>query len=153
MEMPKLQEQHRKLQVLAGTWTGEETMFPSPWDPKGGKAAGRFQSRLDLDGFFLVTDYVQQRGGQTSYRGHGVYGYDAETNGYTMHWFDSMGSPCNEPMRGKWEGNSLILEQVGPMGHSRHSYRLEGDRFSLLMEVSQDGKQWGKFLEATYARA
>jgi hypothetical protein len=39
------------------------------------------------------------------------------------------------------------------MGHSRHTYRLEGDdRFSLLMENSRDGKQWAKFLEAAYMR-
>jgi uncharacterized protein DUF1579 len=153
MEMPKPQEQHRKLQALAGTWTGEETMFPSPWDPKGGQATGRFQSRLELEGFFLLTDYVQERGGQPSYRGHGVYGYDGERSCYTLHWFDSMGSPSGEPMQGNWQGDRLIFEQDGPMGHSRHTYRLEGEnRFSLLMENSQDGKQWAKFLEAAYTR-
>lgn len=32
MEMPKPTPHHEKLKVLAGTWTGDETMKPSPWD-------------------------------------------------------------------------------------------------------------------------
>ena len=30
--MPEPGEQHRALQALAGTWAGEETLYPSPWD-------------------------------------------------------------------------------------------------------------------------
>ena len=70
MGMPKPQPQHARLKDLAGTWTAEETLFPSPWDPQGGKASGRFQSRMDLDGFFAIADYAQERGGHPSYRGH-----------------------------------------------------------------------------------
>src|SRR5713226_4309823 len=75
--MMKPTEQHRKLEKLAGTWVGEEKMYPGPWDPKGGKAKSRQTARVDLDGFFVITDYQQERDGKTSYRGHGVYGYDA----------------------------------------------------------------------------
>src|SRR4030095_8583695 len=52
MGMPTVQEQHKKLQTLAGTWTGEEKMHPSPWDPEGGMALGKVNNRIDLDGFF-----------------------------------------------------------------------------------------------------
>ena len=99
-EMPKPTEKHAKLQSLAGTWVGEETMYPSPWDPKGGPALGRTESRLDLDGFYLLSDYTQERGGRTSYKGHGVFGYDPGSGSYTMHWFDSMGFPCTVPAKG-----------------------------------------------------
>ena len=153
MEMPKPQAQHEKLKELAGTWTSEETMFPSPWDPQGGKADGRIEARIELDGFFLVADYVQERGGCASYRGHGIYGWDPGQNCYTLHWFDSMGSPCSEPMKGTWEGDRLTFQARNPMGHSRLTYHFQGTgRYQFLMEGSQDGKQWAKLMEGTYTR-
>ncbi len=153
MEMPKPQPQHEKLRELAGTWTGEETMFPSPWDPKGGKATGRIDARVGLDGFFVIGDYVQERDGHPSYRGHGIFGWDPGQKCYTMHWFDSMGSPCNEPMKGTWEGSRLVFQAKGPMGHGRITYDFEkGGRYRFTMENSQDGKQWTKFLESVWTR-
>lgn len=153
MEIPTVQEQHRKLTALAGTWVGEEKMHPSPWDPKGGTATARVQSRIDLDGFFLITDYVQERGGQVSYRGHGVFGWDPAEKCYTMHWFDSIGSGCPGPARGTWEGNVLKFEQRHPMGQSRYVYTVEqGGRYDFLIEQSQDGKQWSRFIEGRYTR-
>jgi len=152
-QMPTVTDQHRKLTALSGTWTAQETIHPSPWDPKGGTATGRVESRIDLDGFYLTTDYVQERGGQVTYRGHGVYGYDATEKYYTMHWFDSMGSPCSTPARGRWEGDKLTFEQRNPMGHSRYIYTFEKDgRYKFVIENSQDGKQWATFMEGTYIR-
>ena len=153
MEMQKLQEEHKKLQSLAGTWTGEEKLHPSPWDPKGGQATGRVQSRLDLDGFFLISDYVEERGGKVSYRGHGVFGYDPAEKAYIMYWFDSMGCSAPSPARGKWQGNRLVFEQRAPMGHSRYTYNFEGEgRYAFLMEHSEDGKKWAPFMEGKYTR-
>jgi len=153
MEMPKPQPQHARLKDLAGTWTAEETLFPSPWDPQGGKASGRFQSRMDLDGFFAIADYAQERGGHPSYRGHGVFGWDVEQKCYTLHWFDSMGTPVSEPMKGTWEGNRLVFQHRSPLCHSRITYEFEkADRYRFTMESSQDGEQWARMMEASYAR-
>ena len=153
MEMPQVTEHHRKLSFLSGKWTAEETMYPSPWDPQGGKAAGRIESTVGMDGFFVVSDYVQERGGQVSYRGHGVYGYDATENCYTMHWFDSIGCVPPSPARGRFSGDSLTFEQRNPMGHSRYIYTLRGDgKYYFKIENSQDGKQWVTFMDAEYRR-
>ena len=86
MEMPKPTKHHEKLAAMVGDWTGEETMHPSPWDPKGGTATSRTSTRLELDGFFLVTDYVQERGGRVSYRGHGVVGWDQRPARRRKRW-------------------------------------------------------------------
>jgi len=153
MEMPKSTEQHRKLQTLAGTWTGEETMFPSPWDPQGGKATGRIVSRIEVDGFFLISDYVQERGGHPSYRGHGVFGWDGDQKRYTMHWFDAMCAPSAEPAKGTWEGNRLVFQHQSPMGHGRLTYDFQGEgRYAFRMEHSEDGSKWTTFLESVYTR-
>jgi hypothetical protein len=44
MEMPKAGPGHKKMDLLAGRWEGEETMHPSQWDPKSGTALGRTTS-------------------------------------------------------------------------------------------------------------
>jgi len=153
MHMPTVTDQHRKLSALAGTWTGQETLHPSPWDAKGGTATARITSRTDLDGFVVITDYVQERNGQVSYRGHGIFGWDPGEKCYTMHWFDSMGSPCNTPARGRWEGNKLSFDQRSPMGHSRYTYTFEKDgQYKFSIENSQDGKQWSTFMDGGYTR-
>jgi len=153
MEMPRPMDEHRKLKALAGNWIGEEKLYPSPWDAKGGEAASRFQARVDLDGFFVIADYVQERGGRAGYRGHGVFGYDPQQKRYTMHWFDSMGSGTPAPAPGKWEGSRLTFEGSHPMGRSRYTYDFEGESsYAFTIESSQDGKSWSKFLEGKYTR-
>ena len=68
MEMPKPTEEHRRLHAFLGEWEGEEKLSPSPWGP-GGTARGRSTCRLDLDGFFVIQDYVEEKDGRVSYRG------------------------------------------------------------------------------------
>src|SRR5689334_22163707 len=91
MEMPKPTDAHKKLNWLTGNWAGEEKMFPSPWDPKGGMAKARIHNRSAIDGFNVVQDYEQEHGGAVNFRGHGVFSYDANQKCYVLHWWDSMG--------------------------------------------------------------
>jgi hypothetical protein len=84
MEMPRPTESHQKLNLLAGRWTGQERLSPSPWDPKGGTVTGRSDNRIALDGFVLLHDYEQERGGAITFRGHGVLSYDAQGQCYRM---------------------------------------------------------------------
>jgi len=80
-EMPKPTSQHQKLEMLVGRWRGTETMHPSPWDPEGGTATGRNDIRLTLNGFALITEYEQERGGVITFQGHGVMTYDLTREG------------------------------------------------------------------------
>jgi hypothetical protein len=153
MGMPTATEHHKKLEALAGNWVGEEKMFPSPWDPKGGMAVGKINARIDIDGFYLISDYTQERGGQITFRGHGVYGYNPETKLYSMWWFDSMGGGFGEVPTGAWEGNKLAFSHVTPMGRNRYTYIVEKDgRHTFTMETSQDGTQWNMLMEGRYTR-
>ena len=151
--MPTVTEHHKKLAALAGKWAGEEKLHPSPWDDKGGSAMGRVDARIDVDGFYLISDYVQERGGQVCYRGHGVFGYDPQSNKYLLHWFDSMGMPCTEPCPGTWQGNVLSFQMASPMGHHRYVYTFEGEgRYRFNIDHSQDAKTWAPFMEGRYTR-
>jgi hypothetical protein len=144
-------DQHRKLEVFTGNWVGEEKIYPSPWD--GGPASGRMESRMALDGFFLITDYTEERGGTVSYRGHGVYGWDPQDQCYTMHWFDSMGGIAKIWAKGRWEGDVLTYQHQHERGHSRYVYTLQGSgQYHFKIESSQDGKAWMTFMEGTYRK-
>ncbi len=153
MEMPKPTDAHKKLARLVGTWTGEEKMHPSPWDPKGGTAMGKITNRLALGGFAVIQEYRQERGGQTTFEGHGVFSYDAARQDYLLHWFDSMGTPPNE-FRGRFEGQVLTLFSESPQGRSRAIFDLGGDgTYTFKMDMSPDGRQWQTLMEGGYRKA
>jgi hypothetical protein len=153
--MPKPNENHRKLHKLAGVWVGEEKMNPSPFGP-GGTAVGRYNSRVDIDGFFVIQDYVQEKDGKTLYRGHGIFGWDEERKTFTWYWIDSMGVVPPSPSRGQWAGDTLTFEH-DPLGErrGRYTFRFASDtQLAFKIENSQDGgKSWQLFLEATYKKA
>src|ERR1700709_1968942 len=48
-------EEHRKLAVFAGEWSGEEMVYPSRWTA-GGPATSHVVARIDLNGFYLIQD-------------------------------------------------------------------------------------------------
>ena len=153
MEMPKLTEQHRRLHLLAGEWIGQEKLFPTPWGP-GGAAVARVSARVELDGFYVIQDYVEEKDGRVTFRGHGIFGYDAEAQDYCRYWFDSFGFVPDAAARGRWEGDTLTLHYASPRGKARYIYRFESDQVHhLRLENSFDGgKTFNTFLEASYTR-
>lgn len=153
MEMPKPGEEHHKLHALVGNWKGDDRIHPMPWDPKGDVRSSRVTVESDLDGFWVIMDYAQERDGRVCYRGHGVFGWDSSAGKYTMHWFDSMGIDPGAPALGTWEGNRLTFVQHHHMGHGRMTYVFENaDRYTFRLEKSQDGANWMPFIDATYTR-
>lgn len=153
MKMPVPTAGHLKLESLAGTWEGEETMYPSAWDPKGGTARGRMTGQLTLSGFALIGDYEQERGGKITFTGHSVFTYDPQGDLYTLHWFDCLGTPP-EVFTGLWKGDALTLGHGGPGMHARFTYRLVNPReLHTKMEMSQDGQAWNAMFEGRYRRA
>ncbi len=152
MDMPTPTEAHKKLEKLAGSWTGQDILHPSPWDPKGGKAIGRIERRMALDGFVMLEDYEQERDGKISFRGHGVYSYDPVEGRYTVHWWDSMGMRVNV-YHGQFEGDVLEIVCENETGHSRITTDLsEPGVLGFLMDHSQDGVEWSRCMESVYER-
>jgi hypothetical protein len=149
--MPKPTDEHRKLHAFAGEWEGEEKMSPTPWGP-GGAATGRYRSRVDMDGFFVVQDYEQIKDGRVTYRGHGIFGIDG--GAVAWYWVDSIGQMPQAPARGAWAGDTLTLESSSPQGKSRYVLRLEGaGTLHFRIESSFDGgATFSPFMEGTYRR-
>jgi hypothetical protein len=153
MDMPRPTAAHERLHVLVGEWFGHETLSPSPWGP-GGEALGRSTCRLAMDGFFVVQDYEEEKDGKVVFRGHGVYGYDAQADQYAWYWVDSMGSVPAAPSRGSWEGDVLTFRSKGPHGEGRYTFRFEGDRtYHFRIDNSFDGgKTFQMLMEGTYRK-
>ena len=152
MDMPKPTDAHRKLARLAGRWSGEETMFPSPWDPKGGTATGRTTARVALGDFAVISDYEQERDGQRVFSGHAVWTVDPHDSDHdcVLYWFDSIGMGL-ETFRGTWNGDHLTVQSRNPMGHARLIYDLsEPGVLKTRMETSQDSEAWSPMFEGSY---
>ena len=155
MEMPKPGPAHERLAVFEGTWEGDEILHPAPpWRPAPSTARGHFVIRRVLDGFFLRTEYEETRDGQAMIRGLGVYGWDAKGGTYTMHWFDSMGTPPTYVPRGTFDGNVLTFQGEAPFGRVRYVYEIVSpDEFTFRIDSSLDaGVTWNCFMEGRYRR-
>ena len=150
MDMPKPSPAHKKLELFAGTWSGEEKMHPSPWDPKGGVASASLASRVACDGFYVAGDYEQRRNGVVTFRGHSVFGYDDQSQEVVLHWFDSTGMGA-DIFRGKFQGQTLTLTCHNAMGHHRLVYDFsEKGTLRSKMEMSPDGKKWSAMFDCVY---
>jgi hypothetical protein len=152
MPMPRPTPEHQALAVLAGDWVGDELIHPSPFDPAGGTAVGRVRNRAALDGFAIVQDYEQERGGAVRFRGHGVFTFDVARSAHVLYWFDSFGLPPSE-FRGSLRDGVLTLTATQPNGRTRARFDLTRDgRYGYRMELSQDGAAWAPFMEGEYRR-
>ncbi len=147
-------EHHRKLSALAGTWHGVEELSPSPWEAPAGASKARVESRLDLGGAFLITDYVVDRPDGTTFRGHGIHGWDETSQRYVMYWFDALSPGIVEPAFAKWDAGTLAFEKTTAQGHVRFVYEFEGEtRYRFRIENSRDGRIWNPTMEGRYVRA
>lgn len=144
-------EHERLIAAMAGDWVAEETTYPSAWDPRGGSSTGRSRSRAGIGGLFVITDYVQEKEGREVFFGHGVYGWDARAQRYTMQWWDSMATHGGETVLGRWEGDTLMFAREGAM--SRYVYQFGPGRYRFSIVVSHDGgASWATMMEGNYRR-
>jgi len=151
--MPELTPGHQMLEKFSGNWRGEEKMYPSQWDPKGGTAVGIMGCRLDLNGFASICDYRQEREGKVTFTGHSVMTFNSKTGLYRMHWFDCIGSEP-EVFTGSFDGESIVMAHGGPGMHARMTYDFsDSPELRSKMEMSQDGKAWMTLFDGHYTRS
>ena len=148
MEKPTPTQEHKKLARLVGKWVGEEKIYSSPHASEN-KATGSFEFRSVLDGLFTTMDYVEKAGGKTLLAGHGVIGWDAKQKHYTLHWFDTFGSPPGAPGTGQWQNDTLKFHQEGS-GNTVLQLADGGLVFKIEMDV--DGKGMKPIIEGNYHR-
>jgi hypothetical protein len=144
--------EHRKLAVFAGEWSGEETVFSSRWT-EGGPAISHVSARIDLNGFYLIQDTRQTRGGHETFATHGVFTYDREDRHYKLFWHDSLGYYAPAPASGGWTDNILTLVRGSLRGNARHVYEvIDDNNYSMKIQFSPDAEGWADVLTGVYRR-
>lgn len=150
-QMPQPGSEHAALSRMCGNFNGTEVMMPSAWSPEQKESTSTITARM-LDGFFVISDYEQQVGGQVTFRGHGVYSWDPQAACFKMYWFDSMGG-AGGIADGHLEGDVLTFENTSPMGRHRYRYTFHADHIVFEMAIAPEGGQWSTMMEATYRPA
>jgi hypothetical protein len=150
--MPTPGAAQKQIAKLAGNWSGDEVMAPSPWDPKGGTAKGKATNRVACDGWVVIQEYEQARDGKVTFRGHGVFSHDDKKNQAVLNWYDSMGGGPGV-FTGTWKGD--VLAMTGPSGMggtARLTFDVTGGAYKFTMEASQDGKKWMELMRGSYKK-
>jgi hypothetical protein len=147
-----LAAEHTRLEQLAGSWSGDETLYANGDDP-GGAARSQVDARMVLGGAFLMTQYTAEREGFLPYSGIGITGWDDKSRCYTLHWFDALGRCSALPATGSFVGNVLKLEEAEPGGRIRYLYVLEGpDHYLFRIERTQADASWKPLMQGSYQR-
>lgn len=136
-----------------GEWTGPEKMPPAPWAPDGMTATGHISAHAGVGGSALVSAYRQESDdGTAMMHAHSVFTVDPGSGDVVMHFFSSMGG---EPqvMRGRADGNALVLEGVGPGGRMRHVFRYGDGTMEVESLAEADDGGWTKLFEGRYVRS
>ena len=142
-------EQERLVQALAGSWTATERQLP-PLSPEPTTRSGFSHNRPAMGGLYLITDYAQHsQDGHMTFEGHGIYGWDAAVQRYTMQWFDSHSPTGGGVVLGQWLDATLRFEKPG---RARYEYEaLNADTYLFRVLVCSED-QWHVAMEGTYLR-
>jgi hypothetical protein len=125
-----------ELSFLVGTYAGPEQVHPSPWTETH-EAHGEVTARQELGGMIVVQHQAQQRDGETTFEAVNVFQIDPSTGDTLLYSFDSVGYPPDPPARGRWEGETLVLDRATPRGTSR-----------TTITNTPDGYAWTKAFRA-----
>lgn len=108
-EMPKPGPEHAKLKEMAGAWTAVVKCSFEPGKPAQ-ESKGESTAKLDLGGFFLVTEFKATLLGMP-FHGHGISGYDPYKKKYVGVWVDTM-SPGIFRSEGTFDKSGKILTEM-----------------------------------------
>ena len=147
-EFPKPGPEHEKLKIMAGEWVSAIKMI----DPASGKthaSTGSMKGKVDLDGFFLISQFKGSIG-ELPYEGRSITGYDPHKKKYIGVWVDSMGPGVYQTV-GEWDKAGKVynekMEGPGPEGEPMHfrSVTTVDDEdhmtFTLFMKVEDEEVQ------------
>jgi hypothetical protein len=140
---PKPGPEHKKLDVMAGSWTVEGDVKPSSMGP-GGKMT-ELQKCEWMEGDFFLVCHTDFKGTMGSGYGMGVMGYSSEDKAYTYHEFNSWGESMNS--KGAVEGDTWTWtsdeKMDGKIVKGRFTMKFTSPAsYSFTYEMSSDGAKW-----------
>jgi hypothetical protein len=167
MELSKLNENHKLLTSLDGTWTYTVKMWMTP-DPssKPQESKGVAIRKSIMDGRFVemdVTGKMQMPGAgekmqEMTFKGHGLEGYDNVKKKFTGTWVDNMGTGIMMA-EGDYDPASKTFNYTGElevmpgMKQKIHEVVKLTDKDHMLFEWYENhGGQEAKTMEIDYTR-
>jgi len=143
MEAPKPGPEHKKLDVLAGSWTLEGDMKPSPMGP-GGKISENEKCEWMEGSFFLIC-HVDFKSSMGDGSGMSILGYSAEDKAYTYREYNSWGESMES--KGSVDGDTWTWTSDEKMNgkpmKSRFTMKMTSPTsYTFSFEMSQDGTNW-----------
>jgi hypothetical protein len=141
---PKSGPEHKKLDMLAGSWALVGDVKPSSMGP-GGKMTESQKCEWMEGGFFLVCHVDFQTANSGSGSGQSVLGYSTGDKIYTYREFNSWGE--FEDARGTLDGETWTWTSEEKMGDAMVKSRFmmkftSPSSYSFTYEVSPDGAKW-----------
>ncbi len=139
----------KKVEFMAGDWTGEGTASPAPGMP-GGKFITSSHAEWMEGNFFLVEHSDFDLPGMGKMKELAVLGYDPDRKVYTYTAFNSMGEV--ESSTGTLDGDTWTWLSDEHMGGMKMKGRftmkvLSPTSYNMKFELSQDGKDWTTAME------
>jgi hypothetical protein len=141
---PKPAPEHKKLDVLVGSWVLEGDVKPSSMGP-GGKVTENEKCEWMEGGFFLIchVDFKSATSGNGS--GLSVIGYSTSDKAYTYREFNSWGE--FEDSRGTLDGDTWTWTSDEKMGDAvmkgRFTMKFTSPAaYTFTYEMSPDGAKW-----------
>jgi hypothetical protein len=155
MEMPKPGPEHKKLDVLAGSWTIDGDVKPNPMGP-GGKMTETEKCEWMEGGFFLVCRVDIKTATMGNGSGMSVLGYSTEDKAYTYREFNSWGE--FDDSKGSVDGNTWTWTSNEKMGGSTMKGRFvmkitSPTSYNFSFEMSRDGTKWTVVVDGKATKA
>jgi len=155
MEAPKPAPELKKLEMMAGSWTLDGDVKPSPMGP-GGKMTETEKCEWMEGNFYLVchSDFKSVSMGNGS--AMSIMGYSTDDKAYTYREFNSWGEFTDS--KGQVDGDTWTWTSEEKMGGQTMKGRfvmkiLSPTSYSFKYEMSQDGTNWTTAMDGTAAKS
>jgi hypothetical protein len=141
---PKPAPEHKKLEMLAGSWALEGDVKPSAMGP-GGKVTETEKCEWMEGGFFLICHVDFKTANSGNGTGLSVLGYSTSEKAYTYREFNSWGE--FEDSRGTLDGDTWTWTSDEKMGDTvtkgRFTMKFTSPAsYTFMYEMSPDGAKW-----------
>jgi|SRR5215472_5644892 len=141
---PKPGPEHKKLDVLAGSWTLDGDLKPGPMGP-GGKVTENETCEWMEGGFYLICKVKFTSAAMGNGSGLSLLGYSDDDKAYSYRSFNSWGE--FENAKGSWDGDAITWtsdEKFGgmPMKGRFTMKNISSTSYNFLFEISQDSAKW-----------
>jgi Protein of unknown function (DUF1579) len=153
--VPKPAPEHKKLDMLVGSWALEGDVKPNPLGP-GGKMTENEKCEWMEGGFFLVCHVTFQSASMGSGSGLSVIGYSTGDKAYTYREFNSWGE--FEDSKGMLDGDTWTWTSDEKMGDTvvkgRFTMKFASPAaYTFIYETSPDGAKWTGLVDGKATKA